>query len=59
MRQWSRLGTVEVNGESSLVSDESHDSRRVRMTVAEAARALGISESAVRKRVKRGKLEDG
>src|SRR5829696_8902718 len=27
------------------------------MTVAEAARALGISESAVRKRVKRGKLE--
>jgi signal peptidase I len=57
MRQWSRLGTVEVNGESSLVSDESHDSRRVRMTVAEAARALGISESAVRKRVKSGKLE--
>ena len=57
MGQWSRLGTVEVNGESSLVSDESHDSRRVRMTVAEAARALGISESAVRKRVKRGKLE--
>ena len=57
MRQWSRLGTVVVNGESSLVSDESHNSRRVRMTVAEAARALGISESAVRKRVKRGKLE--
>ena len=40
-----------------MVSDESHNSRRVRMTVAEAARALGISESAVRKRVKRGKLE--
>jgi signal peptidase I len=57
MRQRSRLGTVVVNGESSLVSDESHNSRRFRMTVAEAARALGISESAVRKRVKRGKLE--
>jgi hypothetical protein len=57
MRQWSRLGTVVVNGESSLASDESHNSRRFRMTVAEAARALGISESAVRKRVKRGKLE--
>src|SRR5215212_590411 len=57
MRQWSRIGTVVVNGESNLVSDESHNSRRVRMTVAEAARALGISESAVRKRVKRGKLE--
>ena len=56
MRQWSRLGTVVVNGESSLVSDEPHDSR-LRMTVAEAARALGISESAVRKRIKRGKLE--
>jgi signal peptidase I len=40
-----------------LASDESHNSRRFRMTVAEAARALGISESAVRKRVKRGKLE--
>jgi signal peptidase I len=57
MRQWFRIGTVVVNGESNLVSDESHNSRRVRMTVAEAARALGISESAVRKRVQRGKLE--
>ena len=38
--------------------DGSHDSSgRARMTVAEAARALGISENAVRKRVKRGKLE--
>jgi signal peptidase I len=39
------------------VSEEPHDSSRTRMTVAEAARALGISESAVRKRVKRGRLE--
>src|SRR5215212_877524 len=53
----ARIGTVVVNGESNLVSDEPHNSSRVRMTVAEAARALGISESAVRKRVKRGKLE--
>ncbi len=38
--------------------DGSHDgSGRARMTVAEAARALGISDSAVRKRVKSGKLE--
>jgi len=46
-----------VDGEVNLVSEESHDSSRTRMTVAEAARALGISESAVRKRVKRGRLE--
>ena len=39
------------------MSDESHDSSHTRTTVAEAARALGISESAVRKRVKRGRLE--
>ncbi len=39
------------------MSDESYDSSRTRMTVAEAAHALGISESAVRKRVKRGTLE--
>jgi signal peptidase I len=39
------------------VSEEPHESSRTRMTVAEAARALGISESAVRKRVKRGTLE--
>jgi len=40
------------------VPDGSHDSSgRARMTVAEAARALGISDSAVRKRVKSGKLE--
>jgi signal peptidase I len=43
--------------DDDLVPDESHDSSRVRMTVTEAARALGISESAVRKRVKRGMLE--
>src|SRR5215207_5386207 len=46
-----------IDGEGNLVSNESHDSNRTRMTVAEAARALGISESAVRKRVKRGTLE--
>jgi len=57
MRQGSRIGALVANGERNLVSDESHDSSRARMTVAEAARALGISESAVRNRVKRGKLE--
>ena len=46
-----------VDGEGNLVSEESHGSSRTRMTVAEAARALGISENAVRKRVKRGTLE--
>ncbi|MDQ3926875.1 MAG: hypothetical protein M3272_07825, partial [Actinomycetota bacterium] len=39
------------------MSDEPHDRRRTRMTVSEAARALGISESAVRQRVKRGTLD--
>ena len=39
------------------MSEEPHDSSRTRMTVAEAARALGISQNAVRKRVKRGTLE--
>jgi signal peptidase I len=39
-----------------MVPDESHDSSRTSMTVAEAARALGISVSAVHKRVKRGEL---
>jgi signal peptidase I len=48
---------VAAHGEGNLVSEEPHDSTRTRMTVAEAARALGISESAVRKRVKRGRLE--
>src|SRR5215212_10945296 len=51
------MRTVAADGEGNLVSDESHDSSHTRMTVAEAARALGISESAVRKRVKRGTLE--
>jgi excisionase family DNA binding protein len=37
------------------MSDESHDIRD-NMTVAEAARMLGITEGAVRKRVERGKL---
>ena len=46
-----------ADGEVNLVSEESHGSSRTRMTVSEAARALGISESAVRKRVKRGSLE--
>ena len=39
------------------MSEEPHNSSRTRVTVAAAARALGISESAVRKRVKRGTLE--
>src|SRR5215204_3357480 len=51
------MGTVAADGEGNLVSEESHDSSRTRMTVAEAARALDISESAVRNRVKRGTLE--
>src|SRR5215216_3025615 len=49
--------TVAADGEGNLVSEEPHDSSHTRMTVAEAARALGISESAVRNRVKRGTLE--
>src|SRR5215212_7251419 len=51
------MGTVAADGEGNLVSEEPHGSSRTRMTVAEAARALGISENAVRKRVKRGTLE--
>jgi len=38
------------------MSDQSHDSRDNGTTVAEAARVLGITEGAVRKRVERGKL---
>jgi hypothetical protein len=38
------------------VSDQSHDIRDEGTTVAEAARILGITEGAVRKRVERGKL---
>src|SRR5215212_8160803 len=37
----------------------SHDNDSVGTTVADAARRLGISEGAVRKRVERGKLEAG
>ena len=36
--------------------DQSHDKRDEGTTVAEAARVLGITEGAVRKRVERGKL---
>jgi hypothetical protein len=38
------------------MSDQSHDNRDKGTTVAEAARVLGITEGAVRKRVERGKL---
>jgi hypothetical protein len=38
------------------MSDQSHDKRDNGTTVAEAARVLGITEGAVRKRVERGKL---
>jgi len=38
------------------MSDQSHDRRDEGMTVTEAARILGITEGAVRKRVERGKL---
>ena len=38
------------------MSDKSHDRRDNGTTVAEAARILGITEGAVRKRVERGKL---
>ena len=52
------MGTEVADGKGDGVPDGSHDSSgRTRMTVAEAARALGISDSAVRKRVKRGNLE--
>ena len=40
-----------------MVPDKSHHGSRDRMTVAEAARALGVSQSTVRRRVKHGKLE--
>ena len=40
-----------------MVPDKSHHGSRARMTVAEAARALGVSQSTVRRRVKHGKLE--
>ena len=39
------------------MSEEPHHRSRTRMTVAEAARALGISEGAVHQRVERGELE--
>jgi excisionase family DNA binding protein len=39
-----------------MVEDASHDSTLDRLTVAEAAEALGVSPSAVRKRVERGTL---
>ncbi len=45
-----------ADGESNKGPAGSRDSSRVSMTVAEAARALGISESAVHQRVKRGEL---
>jgi excisionase family DNA binding protein len=52
------MGTEVADGEGDGVPHGSHDSSgRARITVAEVARALGISDSAVRKRVKRGKLE--
>jgi hypothetical protein len=38
------------------MSDQSHDRRDEGTTVAQAARTLGITEGAVRKRVERGKL---
>jgi predicted transcriptional regulator len=38
------------------VSDESHDRRDQRASVAQAAQILGISEGAVRKRVERGRM---
>jgi signal peptidase I len=46
-----------ADGKGDPVSEEPHDSNRTRMTVAEAARVLHISEGAVRKRVQRGTLE--
>ena len=46
-----------ADGKGNPVSEEPHDSNRTRMTVAEAARVLHISEGAVRKRVQRGTLE--
>ena len=53
-RQGSRIGAVVADGEGDMVPVESHDSSRSSMTVAEAARELGISESVVHKGVKRG-----
>lgn len=50
------MATTDATGEGDGVSDEAHD-RHDGMTVNEAAKVLGISEGAVRKRVERGKLE--
>src|SRR5215218_6914197 len=46
-----------ADGKGNPVSEAPHDSNHTRMTVAEAARVLHISEGAVRKRVQRGTLE--
>jgi excisionase family DNA binding protein len=50
------MHTTDRDGEERRVGDGSHDRHDQGATVAEAARLLGITEGAVRKRVERGKL---
>lgn len=50
-----KMDTTATTGSDDM-SDESNDRHDERMTVPEAARLLGISEGAIRKRVERGKL---
>jgi hypothetical protein len=50
------MSTTAATGEERRMSDQSHDRRDEGRTVTEAARILGITEGAVRKRVERGKL---
>jgi hypothetical protein len=47
------MGATSRDGEERLMSDQSRDG----MSVSDAARVLGITEGAVRKRVERGKME--
>ena len=53
-RPWSLWSSIPLVGESRLTGDESSSNRR--LTVPQAAQALGITEGAVRGRLKRGAL---
>src|SRR5829696_10046464 len=53
-RPWSLWSSISLVGEGRLTGDESSSNRR--LTVPQAARTLGITESAVRGRLKRGTL---
>src|SRR5215218_8170072 len=53
-RPWSLWSSIPLVGESRLTGDESSSNRR--LTVPQAAQALGITEGAVRGRLKRRTL---